>query len=197
MAIIYNTATTLNGFLADEEHSLQWLFDVPGSSEAEREFAEFLTGVSVLVMGSSTYTWLLREMDLLQFPEKWIETYGARPTWVFSTRKRPIPEGVDVRVIDSSVADALPRIRESAAEYNPDGHIWIVGGGELAGQFLDAGALDRITFTMAPVFLPSGAPLLPRRVESLRLDLAEMRQTGRFVEFTFDINGDSSKTPVE
>lgn len=187
MAIIYNTATTLNGFLADEHNSLQWLFDVPDSAEAEGEITTFLAGVSALVMGSTTYEWILREMDLINHPETWRETYGDRPVWVFSSQKRTIPEGLDIRVIDGPVTEMLPRIRESAAGYHPDGDIWIMGGGELAGQFLDAGALDRITFTMAPVFLPSGAPLLPRRVESLQLNLAGMRQTGRFVEFSFDI----------
>ncbi|QGU06584.1 hypothetical protein COCCU_03150 [Corynebacterium occultum] len=188
MAIIYNTATTLNGFLADEHNSLQWLFDVPGSEEAEQEMDTFLAGVSALVMGSTTYEWIRQEMDLLNHPEKWRDTYGDRPTWVFSSREREIPEGLNIQVINSPVVDALDQLRASAAEYNPEGDIWIMGGGELAGQFLDAGALDRITFTMAPVFLPSGAPLLPRRVESLRLNLAEMKQSGRFMEFTFDIN---------
>lgn len=190
MKIIYNTASTLNGFLADDRNSLQWLFDVPGNEEAEREIAEFLAGISALVMGSTTYEWLIREMDLINHPEKWTETYGSRPAWVFSSRERTVPEGLDIRVINSTIPEALPRIRESAEEYDPAGNIWLVGGGELAGQFLDVNALDRITFTMAPVFLPSGAPLLPRRVESLRLNLAGMRQTGRFVEFSFDVTGD-------
>ncbi len=39
------------------------------------------------------------------------------------------------------------------------------GGGDVAGQFADAGLLDEVWVGYAPVTLGSGAPLLPRRVE--------------------------------
>ena len=53
--VIYNTATTLNGFLADDQDSLSWLFVVPGADEAESGFSGFLKGIRALVMGSTTY----------------------------------------------------------------------------------------------------------------------------------------------
>jgi dihydrofolate reductase len=63
--------------------------------------------------------------------------------------------------------------------------VWIVGGGELAAQFYDAGALDEIAISIAPVALTSGAPLFPRRVESDRLRLVEARQVGQFARLRF------------
>lgn len=188
MAIIYNTATTLNGVIADEDNSLQWLFDVAGSEGAEADFGAFLSTVSAIVMGSTTYEWLVNEMDLLNLPAAWTASYGDRPTWVFSSRDLAVPEGTGIRVINAPVAEVLPSIRESAAIGTGCGNIWIVGGGELAGQFLDVDALDRVVITMAPVFLPGGAPLLPRRLESDRLELSRMRQLDRFVEFTFEVS---------
>jgi dihydrofolate reductase len=64
-----------------------------------------------------------------------------------------------------------------------DRNVWIVGGGDLAGQFADAGLLDEVIVTIAPVTLGAGAPLLPRRIE-LRLD--ELGRNGDFacVKFT-------------
>ena len=58
-----------------------------------------------------------------------------------------------------------------------DRNIWVVGGGDLAGQFADAGLLDEVLVTIAPVTLGAGAPLLPRRLE-LRLD--ELGRNGDF-----------------
>jgi dihydrofolate reductase len=58
-----------------------------------------------------------------------------------------------------------------------DRNVWIVGGGDLAGQFADVGLLDELIVAIAPVTLGAGAPLLPRRVE-LRLD--ELGQNGEF-----------------
>ena len=46
-----------------------------------------------------------------------------------------------------------------------DRNVWIVGGGDLAGQFADAGLLDEVIVSIAPVTLGGGAPLLPRRIE--------------------------------
>ena len=48
-------------------------------------------------------------------------------------------------------------------------NVWIVGGGDLVGQFADAGLLDEVIVYIAPVTLGAGAPLLSRRVE-LRLE---------------------------
>lgn len=180
MTVFYNAATTVNGFLADDDNSLQWLFDVPGSDTAENDISTFLAQIDALVMGSTTYQWLL---DALDSPTQLTDNYGKRPIWVFSSRDLPIHEGTNVHVINSPVHDALPQIAETAT------NIWVMGGGDLAGQFLDAGALDQIILTMAPVFLPSGKPTLPRRVESNRLELIETRTLGQFVELTYNITG--------
>ncbi|MFI5426950.1 hypothetical protein ACHMWU_09550 [Aeromicrobium sp. UC242_57] len=68
MATIYNTATTLDGYLATTEHSLDWLFEVPTADEAEAAMPEFLAGVGALVMGSSTYQWVVDHEQLLEHP---------------------------------------------------------------------------------------------------------------------------------
>ncbi len=52
----------------------------------------------VLVQGSTTDEWVLRQERLLAEPDRWRSFYGERPTVVFSTRELPIPEGADVRL---------------------------------------------------------------------------------------------------
>ncbi|WP_413316952.1 dihydrofolate reductase family protein [Agrococcus sp. 1P02AA] len=178
---IFDTATTLNGFLADDEHSLAWLFAVDGGTDPDDSLLP--SGAAVMVEGSHTYEWGLREWDAAANPGTWQEFHGARPLFVFSSRELPVPEGADVRFLRGSVAEALPEIRAAAG----DGDIWIVGGGDLAGQFLDAGALDEIAVSIAPVALESGAPLLPRRVESDRLTLVEARQVGQFARLVYRV----------
>ena len=53
--------------------------------------------------------------------------------------------------------------------------LWIVGGGDLVGQFHDAGLLDEVWLQYAPTTLGSGAPVLPRHVELRLEDLARNR----------------------
>ncbi|GAA5027664.1 dihydrofolate reductase family protein [Microbacterium fluvii] len=176
--VIYYTATTLDGFLADEHDSLDWLFAV----EQQRDgFPAFLEGVGAIVQGSTTYEWVLRHEDLVDHPEKWPGFYGARPTWVFTSRVLPEVAGADVRFAEGAVVDHWHRIRESAGP----GDVWVVGGGDLAGQFADAGLLDEIRLSVAPVTLGSGRPLLPRRFDSDRLHLASVGQNGQFAELTY------------
>ena len=59
--IIFDTATTLNGFLADGGHSLGWLFAVPSEAEARDVLGPFMADVGALAMGSTTYRWILDE----------------------------------------------------------------------------------------------------------------------------------------
>jgi len=180
--IIFDTAATINGFIADEHDSLAWLFAVEGGEEPAEGLVP--ANASVMVEGRTTYEWVLRETGILEQPEKWREFHGDRPTFVFTHRELPAPEGADIRFVSGSVADSLPAIREAAG----DGDIWVVGGGDLAGQFLDAGALDELAISIAPVALTAGAPLFPRRVESDRLRLEEASAVGQFARLRYSVH---------
>ncbi len=179
--VIYNTASTLNGFIADDANSLDWLFEVESPDAAHHE--KFLAGIGVFVEGSTTYEWVLRQERLLQEPHKWAGYFGDRPTFVFTSRDLPVPEGADVRFLDGSVEDALPAIIDAAGERD----VWVVGGGDLAGQFLDAGALDEIQVSLAPAALTRGAPLLPRVVGARTLSLRGVEQRGQFAHLSYDV----------
>ena len=179
--IVFDTATSINGWIADEDNSLAWLFAVENGETPDEGL--FPTSAAVLVEGSTTYEWVLAEEDILAHPEKWQGFHGSRPTFVFTTRDLPVPVGADVRFVSGSVADALPAIRKAAGEAD----IWVVGGGDLAGQFLDAGALDEIALSVAPVALTGGAPLFPRRIESDRLRLVSATAVGQFARLVYEV----------
>lgn len=179
--IIYDTATSFDGFIADAEGSLSWLFAVDGGEEPD---ASLLPGdAGVLVEGSTTYEWVLAESDILAHPERWREFHGDRATFVFTTRELPRPAGADITFVSGPVIEALPRIRAAAG----DRDVWVVGGGDLAGQFFDAGALDEISVSVAPVTLGAGAPLLPRRIDSDRLSLRSAQMVGAFARLVYDV----------
>lgn len=177
---IFYTATTLDGFLADDSDSLDWLFVIPQDDDG---FPAFLEGVGAIVQGSTTYEWVVGHEDLVEHPEKWPEFYGARPNWVFTSRSLARIPGADVRFASGAVRDSWEEIAASAG----DKDVWIVGGGDLAGQFADAGILDEIRLSVAPVTLGSGRPLLPRRFESDRLTLTSVAQNGQFAELTYAV----------
>jgi dihydrofolate reductase len=179
--VIFNTATTLDGYLADDADSLGWLFAVPGADEAEGGFSGFLEGIGALVMGSTTYEGVVDHENLVERPEKWF--YASQHSFVLTSRALPIIEGADVRFRSGDVSSLWDEIREAAGQKD----IWLVGGGDLVGQFADAGLLDEIRVSVAPVTLGSGRPLLPRRLESDRLHLESARQAGQFAELVYSV----------
>jgi dihydrofolate reductase len=183
--VIFNTATTLNGFLADDDDSLDWLFTVPGADEAEGGFSGFLEGIGALVMGSTTYEWILDHEKLMDRPQKW--PYQGKAAFVLSTRELQVVPGADIRLRSGEVRAWWDEVRVAAAGRD----VWVVGGGDLVGQFADAELLDEIRVSIAPVTLPSGRPLLPRRLESDRLRLESVRQAGQFAELVYSVRGRS------
>ena len=178
----YYTATTLDGFIATEDDSLEWLFslgDVNASS-----YPEFIKHIGALAMGSATYEWMIRHADLVAAEVGSAWPY-EQPTWVFTSRQLPPVAGADVRFVNAPVGEVFGAMRAVAGDRN----IWVVGGGDLAGQFFDAGLLDEIIVQVGSVTLGRGKPLFPRRVLGPRLRLTEVRQIdSRMVELRYDIS---------
>lgn len=180
--IVYETATSLDGWIADQNNSLDWLFAVPGGDSPDPELEP--PKAAVQVMGSTTYEWVFKQIGAAENPAEWRQAFGSMPVFVFTSRTLATPEEGDVRFVSGDVAGALPVVRDAA----DGGDIWIVGGGDLAGQFIDAGALDEMVFTVAPAALGAGAPLLPRHVESDQLTLTSAKQVGQFARLTYAVS---------
>ena len=180
----YFTATSVDGFIADADNSLDWLFEVPrnGGSGAEG-FGDFFGEIGAMAMGATTYEWVFAHERLDERPEKWAEWYGDTPTWVFTHRELPTVSGADIRFVEGNVVPVHAAMVEAAGGRN----VWLVGGGELVGAFADAGLLDEIHLGMQPVFLGAGAPLLPRRLTSKRVRLESVHQDGQQVRLVYSV----------
>lgn len=173
----YYTASTLDGFIADEHHSLDWLLKQDIDKEGPMNYDAFIANVGAVIMGSSTYEWIVRHH--VDKGEPW---FYSQPSWVFTHRDLKGIDGADIRFTQAEVA----AVHAEAVEAAQGRDIWIVGGGDLAGQFADAGLLDDILVSYAPVTLGAGAPLLPRRLE---LRLRETAQNRAFVCAIYDVVG--------
>lgn len=91
--------------------------------------------------------------------------------------------GANLRFVSGDVAAAWPEILDSAN----GGDVWVMGGGELVGQFIDAGLLDEMRLSVAPATLTSGRPLLPRNLGTNELTLTAARQVGAFAELIYEV----------
>ena len=150
---VYYTATTLDGFLADDEDSLDWLLRQDVDQDGEGGYAELIAGIGVLAMGATTYEWILTH--LATTGEEW--PY-AQPTLVFTHRDLE-PVHPSVQVVRGTPASHRVALEEAAGGRA----VWVVGGGDLAAQFAEDDMLDEVRLAYAPVTLGSGRPLFPRR----------------------------------
>lgn len=82
--------------------------------------------------------------------------------------------------------DVTP-VHEKMVQASDGKNVWVIGGGDLAGQFLDRGLLDEVHLEMAPVMLGAGAPLLPRRLDAADLALLGVEHDENFVFLVYAV----------
>ena len=166
--LTYYTATTLDGFIADPDDSLDWLFRQDQDEQGALNYEDFIKDIGAIVMGSTTYQWILD-----RHPDEW---FYAMPAWVMTSRdlKPPAVDGADVRFASGDVRAVYDDMVAAAGGKD----LWVVGGGDLVGQFGDAGLLDEVVAYIAPVTLGAGRPILPRRYD---LQLLEATRNKAFV----------------
>ncbi|HEU0246138.1 MAG TPA: dihydrofolate reductase family protein [Gaiellaceae bacterium] len=181
----YYTATALDGFIADSDNSLDWLFTRAREADGPLNYGDFIADVGALAMGATTYEWILDHEFARKDPAEWKWPYDI-PSWVFTHRQLPVVPEARVEFTSADVVTVHEEMVAAARGRN----VWIVGGGDLAGQFADAGLLDEVIVTIAPVTLGGGAPLLPRRIE---LRLEELGRNGDFACARFAV----VRTPSE
>ena len=174
----YYTATTLDGFIADADNSLDWLFTRKHEESGPLNYGDFIAEVGAMAMGSTTYEWILDHESAGEDLE-WTWPYDT-PCWVFTHRELAVVSGARIEFTSAEIASVHREMVGAARERN----VWIVGGGDLAGQFADVGLLDEIIASIAPVTLGGGAPLLPRRSE---LRLEELGRNGDFVSARWSV----------
>lgn len=171
MATHFYTASSLDGFIATPDHSLAWLFAQDFDFDGPMAYPAFIEGIGALVMGASTFEWLLKNQ------KQW--TYD-QPAWVFTHRDLPIPDGANIRLTQGPIPEVHARADAAAGGKG----VWIMGGGDLAGQFADAELLDEVWVQFAPITLGAGQPLLPRQ---LQLDLIDQARNRDFVSARFRV----------
>ena len=153
MACVYFTASSLDGFIVDEADSLDWLTSRAVDADGPFGYRAYAKSVGALVMGSATYEWIVANQ-----PGDWMY---EQPSWVLTSRPQIVVDGHPVQPFEGDVTTLYPKL--VAAAEGKD--VWLVGGGEVAAQFVSAGLVDEMIVSYAPCSLGRGARVLPIRSE--------------------------------
>jgi dihydrofolate reductase len=164
-------ATSLDGYIATEEHNLDWLFAVEG--EGDNGFSKFYDTVDTFLIGRATYDWIMKT-------EKGDFPYKGKECYVFSRTK--MNENEYVKFINEDVIEFSKNLKNREGK-----NIWIVGGGELLHTFIKEELIDELRVTIAPILLGKGIPLFKNNEFQTRLSLKSTTSFNQFVELHYDV----------
>lgn len=168
MAIFFYGCVTMDGYLADNNHRIDWLHDI-GSVE-ETSYADFFAQIDLLIMGRKTYD-EIKDMEQLE------DFYGQTRNIVFTHQEEALHP-----LFEKASGDILEFVESIPTDQN----IWIVGGNSLVAPLLDANKFDKIYLQIAPVLLGAGVPLFTQKEGLKKFHLIETKQYGQFAELVLE-----------
>jgi dihydrofolate reductase len=153
--VILYIGTSLDGYIARPDGSVDWLF-----TEGDYGYDQFYDAIDVTLMGRKTYEQVL---SFGAFP------YPDKQNYVFTHR----PETTESEHVTFVSKDTIGFIRELKAA--PGKHIWLIGGGGLIHSCLQDGLVDELRLFIHPILLGDGLPLLPPPSDSVNLEMLDQR----------------------
>lgn len=167
MSVYFYGCVTIDGYLADKNHGLSWLYET-GTAE-ETGYETFYAGMDVTIMGRRTFA----EVEKSGVAET---AYPTTENYVFTHAERPLPVGFTAKSGD--VADFIRSL-------GPKKNIWVVGGNTILAPLLEQNMVDHLILQVAPVLLGDGVPLFTQKERLQRFALQEAERYGQFAQMHF------------
>ncbi len=163
--IIVYIATSLDGYIAREDGSIDWL-----PESAESGYDAFYKSIDTVIMGKTTYD------QVLTFGEY---PYKDKKSYVFTTTNQKKNENVEF------VSDVNKFVKD---RFNGMGkNIWLVGGAQIITSFLKQKAVDEIIVTIIPVILGKGLSLFKNTESEIKLELIKTKKYAQLVDLHYRI----------
>lgn len=168
--VLFYGAISVDGYLAREDHSLDWLIGTEG--EEDTTYQEFYDSIDIIVMGRKTY-----EQILILSPDEF--PYSGKECYVFSRTMTGSNE--NVTFINEDVAEFTKSLKNKHGK-----RIWIVGGGEVLDPILKDKLVDEFIIQIAPRIIGRGIPLFMPGDHENRLKLLDVRRYKQFAEIHYE-----------
>jgi dihydrofolate reductase len=157
--IILYIATSLDGFIARENGSVDWL-DKYNDMDYDFGFDEFNKRFETVIVGNTTQK---------QYPNK----YDGKTCYVFSRNPRDN---------DDNLIYVSGDVKAVMEETNPKGNIWLVGGADLVNQFIKYDLIDEYIITLIPEEIGNGIPLFKDSNFLTKLKTVETKKFGNIIQ---------------
>ena len=150
MANTVYIATSLDGYIAREDGTIDWLMELPNPNNSDYGFSVFLERIDGIIMGRKSFE------TVLGFKE-WPYTKPV-PVFVLSNSLNELPGKLPVKV--EIVNGELKRIIELLKDKGIDD--LYIDGGKTIQSFLKQDLIDEMIITRIPILLGSGIPLFDK-----------------------------------
>lgn len=167
--IVLFTATSLDGYIAAKDESLEWLFKVEG--EGDNGFSAFYETIDTILMGRKTYDWIINHTNDF--------SYKNKECYVFSRQENKDTD--EVTFIKDDIIEFANKLKKQEGK-----NIWMVGGGELLHSFLKEKLIDEFILTIAPAIIGEGVPLFKEADYQVDLILKGTKCFNQFVEVHYE-----------
>lgn len=142
VAFVLYVATTLDGYIASSDGSIEWLSSLEMGGE-DNGYTAFYETIDALIMGSITYE------QVLEFGD-W--AYPGKLSYILTSRNL-LTDRSDVMFVNT-IDVVLEDIKRKGLK-----RVWIVGGGKVASSFMVKGLVDEYILTLIPIILGTGISL--------------------------------------
>ena len=158
MANIVYIATSLDGYIADQNGGLDWLYSIPNPEGSDFGFNDFMARIDALVMGRNTFE------TVCGFDCDW--PYN-KPVFVLSNSLESIPGGYQDKafLINGDLKDVVAELNEKGFKD------LYIDGGVTVQNFLEQDLIDEMIITTFPVVLGGGAPLFGKTPSAMKFTL--------------------------
>jgi dihydrofolate reductase len=162
-------ATSIDGFIAKKDGSVDWLHtagkpEIDLGDQADMGFNEYLSSIDCMIMGRKCMD-TISGMNLT--PEQW--PYGTTKIVVLSNTVKEAPENLSekVEMYSGDLNVLITQLEKEGFK-----HAYIDGGTTIQA-FLNLKLINEITITRAPILLGEGKPLFGKTYNDIKLTNAK------------------------
>ena len=155
-------ATSIDGFIADENGGIEWLNMVPNPEHVDAGYTDFTKDIDALVMGRITFE------TVCGFDVDW--PYN-KPVYVLSNSLKEIPESHrgKAELVKGSLTGVLNHI------HSKEHFRLYIDGGTTIQSFLKEDLIDEMIITTIPILLGEGYSLFASLPKALKFELVETK----------------------
>lgn len=174
--LVYYTAVSLDGFIADSQDSVSWLDAYQEQSDSPYQYEKIYPTFSGMIMGRVTFDFIKDyvEKNKVDYPHK------GKPTLVFTNNSTITNPFSDVQIVGQDYLKVFQKFQQKYP-----GTIWLVGGGKIATWFLEHNLIDEMILTQIPITLGDGKPLFSKNFKTTKWNLVDSVKNQKTIQFKF------------